>query len=188
MTWIENFLSQNFSKFFWKPLFSTIHPTLFIINISRNFFFKIGKNENFDYKINENCPISITKIGRKWKFWLRNQRPNPPPPPVINRKHLETPPSADYVICERPLKIWRGMTGWARPSIFREESGARATSKKFRRVQSNIRVRQAKSRGESRAAVLQRMTVNIEFWPACMYINIFLFLYYIFVFTILTFR
>ena len=25
MTWIENFLSQNFSKFFWKPLFSTIH-------------------------------------------------------------------------------------------------------------------------------------------------------------------
>ena len=54
MTWIENFL---------KPLFSTIHVTLFII--SRNFFFKIGKNENFDYKINENCPIGITKIGKK---------------------------------------------------------------------------------------------------------------------------
>ena len=63
MTWIENFLSQNFSTFFWKPLFSTIHATLFII--SRNFFFKIGKNENFDYKINENCPIDITKIGKK---------------------------------------------------------------------------------------------------------------------------
>ena len=90
MTRTENFLSQNFSKFFWKPLFSTIHATLFII--SRNFFFKIGKNENFDYKINENCPIGITKIGKKWKFWLRNQRPNPLPPPVINRKHLETPP------------------------------------------------------------------------------------------------
>ena len=63
MTWIENFLSQHFSKFFWKQLFSTIHATLFII--SRNFFFKIGKNENFDYKINENCPIIITKIGKK---------------------------------------------------------------------------------------------------------------------------
>ena len=66
MTWIENFLSQNFSKFFSKPLFSTIYVTLFII--SRNFFFKIGKNENFDYKINENCPIGITKIGKKRKF------------------------------------------------------------------------------------------------------------------------
>ena len=40
---------------------------------------KLVKNENFDYVINDQTP------------------------PVINRKHLETPPSADYVICERPL-------------------------------------------------------------------------------------
>ena len=51
MTWIENFLSQNFSKFFWKPLFSTIHATL--ITLSQKYFFWIGK---------------------KWKFWIRNQR------------------------------------------------------------------------------------------------------------------
>ena len=72
---------------------------------AKNIFFELVKNENFEYVINKNCPICITKIGKKWKFWLRNQRPNPPPPPVINRKHLETPspPSADYVICERPL-------------------------------------------------------------------------------------
>ena len=34
--------------------------------LAEMFFFKIGKNENFDYKINENCPIGITKIGKKW--------------------------------------------------------------------------------------------------------------------------
>ena len=72
---------------------------------AKNIFFELVKNENFEYVIIENCPICITKSGKKWKFWLRNQRPNPgPPPPVINRKHLETPsPSADYVMCERPL-------------------------------------------------------------------------------------
>ena len=42
------------------------HATL--ITMSRKYFFKIGKNGNFDYKINENCPIGITKIGKKWKM------------------------------------------------------------------------------------------------------------------------
>ena len=36
MTRTENFLSQFFSKFFWKPLFSTFYGTLFII--SRKYF------------------------------------------------------------------------------------------------------------------------------------------------------
>ena len=36
MTRTENFLSHFFSKFFWKPLFSTFYGTLFII--SRKFF------------------------------------------------------------------------------------------------------------------------------------------------------
>ena len=79
MTRTENFLSQNFSKFFWKSFFYTIHATL--ITLSQKYFFRIiVKNENFEYVINKNCPISITKIGKKWKFWLRNQPPNPPPP------------------------------------------------------------------------------------------------------------
>ena len=65
---IENDLDRKFSKsqffkVFLKPLFSTIHDTLFII--SRSVFFKVGKNENFDYKMNENCPIGIRKIGKK---------------------------------------------------------------------------------------------------------------------------
>ena len=51
MTRTENFLSQNFSKFFWKPLFSTIHATL--ITLSQKYFFRISK---------------------KWKFWIRNQQ------------------------------------------------------------------------------------------------------------------
>ena len=38
MTRTENFLSQFFSKFFWKPLFSTFYGTLFII--SQKFFFR----------------------------------------------------------------------------------------------------------------------------------------------------
>jgi len=67
---------RNQNQIFWKQLFSTIYATLFIV--SRNFSFKIGKNENFDYKINKNCPIGITKIGKKSKFWLRNQQPTPP--------------------------------------------------------------------------------------------------------------
>ena len=37
MTRTENFLSQFFSKFFWKPLFSTFYGMLFII--SRKYFF-----------------------------------------------------------------------------------------------------------------------------------------------------
>ena len=67
---IENDLDRKFSKSkFFKVFLKTTflhdscYTTLFII--SRIFFFKIGKNENFDYKINENCPISITKIGKK---------------------------------------------------------------------------------------------------------------------------
>ena len=58
--------------------------------------------------------------NQEWKFWLRNQRPNPPS--VINRKHLdlETPtPSADYVICERPLITIRSrLKGWFLDQIF----------------------------------------------------------------------
>ena len=83
MTRTENFLSQNFSKFFWKPLFSTIHALLVLpwSLWAEIIFFELAKNENFDYVINENCPICITKIGKKWKFWLRT----PPPPPPRNQ-------------------------------------------------------------------------------------------------------
>ena len=42
MTRTENFLSQFFSRFFWKPLFSTFYGTLFII--SRIFFFGFSKS------------------------------------------------------------------------------------------------------------------------------------------------
>ena len=42
MTRTENFLSQFFSKFFWKPLFSTFYGTLFII--SRKYFFGFSKS------------------------------------------------------------------------------------------------------------------------------------------------
>ena len=42
MTWTENFLSQFFSKFFWKQLFSTFYGTLFII--SRKYFFGFSKS------------------------------------------------------------------------------------------------------------------------------------------------
>ena len=42
MTRTENFLSQFFSKFFWKPLFSPFHGTLFII--SRKYFFGFSKS------------------------------------------------------------------------------------------------------------------------------------------------
>ena len=42
MTQTENFLSQFFSKFFWKPLFSTFYGTLFII--SRKYFFGFSKS------------------------------------------------------------------------------------------------------------------------------------------------
>ena len=38
MTRTENFLSQFFSKFFWKPLFSPFNGTLFII--SRKYFYR----------------------------------------------------------------------------------------------------------------------------------------------------
>ena len=80
-----------------------------IENESDRKFFKVFLKTTF---FHESCypdhyePKIFFWIGKKWKFWLRNQRPKPPPPPpVINRKHLETPPpppSADYVICERP--------------------------------------------------------------------------------------
>ena len=42
MTRTKNFLSQFFSKFFWKPLFSTFYGTLFII--SRKYFFGFSKS------------------------------------------------------------------------------------------------------------------------------------------------
>ena len=42
MTRTENVKSQLFSKFFWKPLFSTFYGTLFII--SRKYFFGFSKS------------------------------------------------------------------------------------------------------------------------------------------------
>ena len=42
MTRTENFLSQFFSKIFWKPLLSTFYGTLFII--SRKYFFGFSKS------------------------------------------------------------------------------------------------------------------------------------------------
>ena len=42
MTRNENFLSQFFSKIFWKPLLSTFYGTLFII--SRKYFFGFSKS------------------------------------------------------------------------------------------------------------------------------------------------
>ena len=79
---IENDLDRKFSKSkFFKVFLKTtfLHDSCYPVHYKPKFCLKIGKNENFDYKINENCPIGITKIGKKWKFWLRNQRPNPPP-------------------------------------------------------------------------------------------------------------
>ena len=76
MTRTKNFLSQSFSENHFSPRFMLPWSL-----VAKNIFFELVKNENFEYVINENCPICITKIGKKWKFWLRNQRPNPPPPP-----------------------------------------------------------------------------------------------------------
>ena len=78
MTWIENFLSQNFSKFFWKPLFSTIHATLFII--SRKYFFgffleisfsdrKFSKSKYFkSFSGNYSCSCFMLP----WSLWAEN--------------------------------------------------------------------------------------------------------------------
>ena len=79
MTWIENFISQNFSKFFWKPLFSTIHATLFII--SRNFFFKIGKNENLITKSTKIVQLVLRKLVKNENFDYVINDQTPPPPP-----------------------------------------------------------------------------------------------------------
>ena len=67
---IENDLERKFSK---SKFFKVFLETTFFLDScypvhKPTFFFKIGKNENFDYKINENCPIDITKIGKKSKF------------------------------------------------------------------------------------------------------------------------
>ena len=53
--------SPKFFKVFLKTTF--LHDSYYPVHYKPNFF--IGKNENVDYKINENCPIGITKIGRK---------------------------------------------------------------------------------------------------------------------------
>ena len=65
---IENDLDRKFSKSkFFKVFLKTtfLHDSCYPVHYEPKFFFKIGKNENFDYKINENCPIDITKIGKK---------------------------------------------------------------------------------------------------------------------------
>ena len=54
------------TKVFLKTTF--LHDSCYPVYYKPKFCLKIGKNENFDYKINENCPISITKIGKKSKF------------------------------------------------------------------------------------------------------------------------
>ena len=58
---IENDLDRKFTK---SKFFKVFLKTSFLHDFSVHYF-KIGKNENFDYKINKNCPIGITKIGTK---------------------------------------------------------------------------------------------------------------------------
>ena len=41
----------------------------FLITMSRNYFFELVKNENFDYKINENC-VKYLYIGNFIRFIL----------------------------------------------------------------------------------------------------------------------
>ena len=68
---IENDLDRKFSKSkFFKVFLKTtfLHDSCYPVHYKPKFCLKIGKNENFDYKINENCPIGITKIGKKSKF------------------------------------------------------------------------------------------------------------------------
>ena len=50
---------------------------------------------------------------------INSQPLPPPPPPVIIRYHLKTPsPSADYVICERPLIKIKKINNNSSPIIF----------------------------------------------------------------------
>ena len=67
---IENDLDRKFSKskVFLKTTFlhDSCYPVHYLISYYLiNRILKIGKIENFNYKINENCPIGITKIGKK---------------------------------------------------------------------------------------------------------------------------
>ena len=56
----RTFLSPKFIKYFLETTF------LYVLCYSDHYEPKIfGKNENFDYKINKNCPIGITKISKK---------------------------------------------------------------------------------------------------------------------------
>ena len=65
---IENDPDRKFSKSkFFKVFLKTtfLHDSCYPVYYEPKFIFIIGKNENFDYKINENCPIGITKIDKK---------------------------------------------------------------------------------------------------------------------------
>ena len=79
---IENDMDRKFSKSkFFKVFLKTtfLHDSCYPVQyyISRNFFFKIGKNENFDYKINTNCLIGIKKLV-KMKTLITQSTAKPP--------------------------------------------------------------------------------------------------------------
>ena len=57
MTRTENFLSQFFSKFFWKPLLSPFYGTLFII--SRTYFFGFSKSAPTPRYTNQKVQIQL---------------------------------------------------------------------------------------------------------------------------------
>ena len=59
----RKFSKSNFFKVFLKTTFlhDSCYPDHFEPKI---FLFELVKNENFEYVINENCPLCITKIGK----------------------------------------------------------------------------------------------------------------------------
>ena len=71
MTQTKNFISQFFSKFFWKPLFSTFYGTLFII--SRKYFFGFSKSAPTPRYTNQKVKLHSTaglikKSSCSWTF------------------------------------------------------------------------------------------------------------------------
>ena len=73
MAQTKNFISQFFSKFFWKPLFSTFYGTLFII--SRKYFFGFSKSAPTPRYTNQKVKLHSTaglikKSSCSWTFLL----------------------------------------------------------------------------------------------------------------------
>ena len=58
----QNFLRQNVSKFFWKPLFSTIHVNLIIM--SRKYFFEVGSTLRYAILDSRVPPCNAISEGR----------------------------------------------------------------------------------------------------------------------------